>query len=253
MKKIILFLVFALFAVVASSAQTANYQDVVYLKNGIIVRGVIVEQYPGISLKIEANDGSVYVFNMDDVEKLAKEKLAENVSPSITSQPVSQPKITYIEPQDDINYGRPLPEYKYMFGNPISHYGGRKSPALAGWMSFFVPGVGQWINGDVGGGWFFFGAHIACSVWSIATTNVYYNYNGYDIYFKLNPLPLLFDAAVTISAICDGVSRAKKVNLARGFASNINISPTIMRNDLTNFGSVNSGNYSYGLKVNVSF
>lgn len=47
--------------------------DVVYLKNGGIRRGIIVEQVPGESLKIKTNDGSVYVFKMDEISKITKE------------------------------------------------------------------------------------------------------------------------------------------------------------------------------------
>ncbi len=51
--------------------QTA--QDVVYLKNGSIIRGMIIEQIPNQHLKIQTNDGSVYVYNIDEVERIAKE------------------------------------------------------------------------------------------------------------------------------------------------------------------------------------
>ncbi len=50
-----------------------NYQDVVYLKNGSIIRGVIIEQVPNKSIKIETADGSVFVYQMDEIEKIAKE------------------------------------------------------------------------------------------------------------------------------------------------------------------------------------
>jgi ABC-type multidrug transport system fused ATPase/permease subunit len=50
------------------------YKDVVYLKNGSIVKGVIVEQIPNLSLKIETGDGSIFVYKMDEVEKIGKEK-----------------------------------------------------------------------------------------------------------------------------------------------------------------------------------
>ncbi len=50
-----------------------NYQDVVYLKNGSIIRGVIIEQVPNKSIKIETVDRNVFVFQMDEIEKLTKE------------------------------------------------------------------------------------------------------------------------------------------------------------------------------------
>ncbi len=64
-----------LFAVVTSTsfAQT-NYQDVIYLKNGSIIRGTIIEHILDKSIKIETADKSVFAYNMYEVEKLTKEE-----------------------------------------------------------------------------------------------------------------------------------------------------------------------------------
>lgn len=53
----------------------SEYQDVVYLKNGSIIRGMIIEQIPGISLKLETRDGNVFVYKMEEIEKMTKEKM----------------------------------------------------------------------------------------------------------------------------------------------------------------------------------
>ena len=50
-----------------------EYQDVVYLKNGSIIRGMIIEQIPNKSIKIQTKDGNVFVFEMDEIEKITKE------------------------------------------------------------------------------------------------------------------------------------------------------------------------------------
>src|SRR3954452_12312362 len=50
-----------------------NLQEVVYLKNGSIIRGAIIEQVPNKSIKIQTGDGSVFVYQMDEVEKITKE------------------------------------------------------------------------------------------------------------------------------------------------------------------------------------
>ncbi|GAB1453450.1 hypothetical protein MASR2M47_35060 [Draconibacterium sp.] len=57
-----------------------NYQDVVYLKNGSIIRGIIIEQVPNKSLKIETTDRSVFVYQMDEIEKLVKEPSKSNLA-----------------------------------------------------------------------------------------------------------------------------------------------------------------------------
>ena len=52
-----------------------SFQEVVYLKNGSIIRGLIVEQIPNKSLKIQMADGSIFVYEMTDVEKITKEQI----------------------------------------------------------------------------------------------------------------------------------------------------------------------------------
>jgi hypothetical protein len=49
-------------------------EDVVYLKNGSIYRGTIIEQVPGVSLKIETTGGNVFFVVIADVMKFTKEK-----------------------------------------------------------------------------------------------------------------------------------------------------------------------------------
>jgi hypothetical protein len=48
-------------------------QDVVYLKNGSIIRGLIVETVPNKTVKIVTIDGSSFVFQMDDILRITKE------------------------------------------------------------------------------------------------------------------------------------------------------------------------------------
>ncbi len=52
-----------------------NMEDVVYLKNGSIIRGIIIEQVPNQSIKIQTKDRNVFVFKFDEIEKLTKENL----------------------------------------------------------------------------------------------------------------------------------------------------------------------------------
>ncbi len=72
MKKLLLTICFAFIATFAMGQN--NYQDVVYLKNGSIVRGIIIGQVTNESLKIATADGSLFVFNISDVEKITKER-----------------------------------------------------------------------------------------------------------------------------------------------------------------------------------
>jgi len=47
---------------------------VVYLKNGSVIKGVIIEQVPDVSLKIKTSDGSLIVCQMNEVDRIAKEE-----------------------------------------------------------------------------------------------------------------------------------------------------------------------------------
>jgi hypothetical protein len=63
-------------AVMATSfhavAQT-NYEDVVYLKNGSVIHGMIIEQVPNESIKIKTADRNIFIFKMEEIEKITKE------------------------------------------------------------------------------------------------------------------------------------------------------------------------------------
>ena len=48
-------------------------QEVVYLKNGSIIRGIIIEQIPNESLKIQTTDGSIFFYKITEIEKITKE------------------------------------------------------------------------------------------------------------------------------------------------------------------------------------
>ncbi len=76
MKKYLALLLFAL--ITTMSFGQSNYQDVVYLKNGSIIRGIIIEQVPNKSIKIETADRSVFVYQMDEIEKITKESFDSN-------------------------------------------------------------------------------------------------------------------------------------------------------------------------------
>ena len=64
-----------------SMSQTiGDYIDVVYLKNGSKVKGIIVEQIPGKSVKIKTTDGSEYVYPITEVLKFAREQKDVNTA-----------------------------------------------------------------------------------------------------------------------------------------------------------------------------
>jgi len=70
--RFILLIAVIILGVTVLMAQTTT-KDVVYLKNGSIIKGIIIEMIPDQTIKIQTADGSVFVYNMSDVEKVSKE------------------------------------------------------------------------------------------------------------------------------------------------------------------------------------
>jgi hypothetical protein len=73
LRSVFTFSVFSLFIFANIFAQ-APMEDVVYLKDGSIIRGQIMEQVPGESLRIRIMGGSEFVYRMDEVERIRKEE-----------------------------------------------------------------------------------------------------------------------------------------------------------------------------------
>lgn len=73
MKRFYLVLLFTFYGSFLSTPCGAqSMEDVVYFKNGSVLRGQILEQWPGVSLKIQTQDGAIHVYSMQDVAKVAK-------------------------------------------------------------------------------------------------------------------------------------------------------------------------------------
>ena len=119
---------------VAVEASSQNLEDVVYLKNGSIIRGLITELIPNEPVKIQTWDGNVFVYELDEILKIVKESRRTTIiDPSSDRLPIinpNQPPSIFLEPE-------------------------LKSPVLATGLSFLVPGFGQFYleQGARGGGY----------------------------------------------------------------------------------------------------
>ncbi|MBN1181612.1 MAG: hypothetical protein JXB49_04935 [Bacteroidales bacterium] len=51
------------------------YRDIVYTKNGSIIKGIIIEQIPNISVKLQTLDGSIFIADDSDIEKISRESV----------------------------------------------------------------------------------------------------------------------------------------------------------------------------------
>lgn len=77
----------------ASWAQTSGFKDIIYLKNGSIIKGEITEDIPGETMKIRTAGGNTFVYKYADIEKTAKERIQSAAptteSASYTNEPAS--------------------------------------------------------------------------------------------------------------------------------------------------------------------
>lgn len=72
MKKLFITLIFLAFALTTFSQNI--YRDVVHLKNGSIIKGTVTEIIPDKHIKIATADGSIFVYEMSEIDKMSKEE-----------------------------------------------------------------------------------------------------------------------------------------------------------------------------------
>jgi len=94
-------------------SEEPTLEDVVYLRNGSVIRGTIIELRPEENIRIQMRDGSILVLPFAEVERVAKEP---------------------------------------PFASTQAPIGERKEPAVALLLSLVLPGAGQFYNGEYGKG-----------------------------------------------------------------------------------------------------
>ncbi len=70
--------------------EDSNQRDIVYLKNGSIIRGAVVELVPDSTVKILTVDSSVFVFRMAEVSRISKENVPGSMAPKTSATSASQ-------------------------------------------------------------------------------------------------------------------------------------------------------------------
>ena len=73
----VLFSCLTALATASISLSAQQMEDVVRLRGGGAVRGTIIEQIPGESLKIQASDGEVFIYTMDEIVEISREPAGE--------------------------------------------------------------------------------------------------------------------------------------------------------------------------------
>ena len=179
MQRFILVMCLTAFAMTsqAFSQQMQQMEDVVHLKNGGLVRGTIIEQIPGESLKIKTRDGNVFIYTMDEIAKMSKEPVME--------------------------MGRHI-------GVP------KKNPWIAGGLSLLIPGAGQAYNDQVREGLAYFGGVIIGIGFMYAANEDDYSFRGHtvdpdDDNFIGVAGSICFSLSY-VGSVTDAYSSAKKIN-----------------------------------------
>lgn len=129
----------------------ANSVDVLYFKNGNVIRGEIVEFMPNDYLRIMLNDGTELLFNISEIERIVKEQ---------TDKPIT--KNEYIQKYRGyigLSFGQSIPVGKYInhydrklgTGNHISliNIGYRITDNVGIATSFWVSRIPYFYNDDI--------------------------------------------------------------------------------------------------------
>ncbi len=119
MKKLITLILFTFISTLVFAQN--NYQDVVYLKNGSVIRGIMIEQIPNETIKIETADRSIFVYKMDEIEKITKEEKKVEKSEEKTVAKVNVQEPTNTEGSGLQTGYRGIAEFGYQFG--LGDYG----------------------------------------------------------------------------------------------------------------------------------
>jgi TM2 domain-containing membrane protein YozV len=235
-------------------------QDIIILKNGNDIQAIVKEV--GIDdvkyKRFDNQNGPNYTLKKSDIFMIRYENGSKDVfNEIVTPAPVNVQQQAAVNQQinpynNNTNSEQQLPVLKYTFGNQINPYGSEKSPFLAGFLSFLIPGVGQFYNGDVGGGFLFLGCNIVCnSIWMSSISTDYYG----NTYIDGSTFTVGFIGAlvVNISSIVNASKMAKKVNMARGYCLGENtylkVQPTILQQN----NAFASKELAYGMNFCLNF
>lgn len=103
MKRSILLVIGVLFCTMTAMAQ--SYRDVVYLHNGSVIKGQVVEHTIGDKLRVQTADGSLFVYGSDEVRLIEKE-LIPRMSKAAMYSPKESGYRGYVELSGTIPTGK---------------------------------------------------------------------------------------------------------------------------------------------------
>jgi len=72
------FVICLLALVICATTCMVMAQDVVYLKNGSVIKGSLIEMIPNQSIKVQTADGSLFVYQMSEVDRIERDTNAKS-------------------------------------------------------------------------------------------------------------------------------------------------------------------------------
>ena len=72
------FIICLLALVICATTCMVMAQDVVYLKNGSVIKGSLIEMIPNQSIKVQTADGSLFVYQMSEVDRIERDTNAKS-------------------------------------------------------------------------------------------------------------------------------------------------------------------------------
>lgn len=119
MKIIYVLFTFVLFTSLVYSQQ--GYQDVIFLNNGDIAKGIIIENVPNDYVKLEIDNGSTITFKYTDIMKFTKEKIPQNVE-NVSATKTNVENISTTKTNDNLSYEQNSDRMSVNFGGRIGYF-----------------------------------------------------------------------------------------------------------------------------------
>ena len=215
-------------------------QDIITLKDGNDIQA-IVQEIGDTDVKYKKYDnlnGPSYTLKKSEIFMIRYANGSKDIFNAIaTPAPVETKQQTAVNQQNS-PYNS---SYNSQEQLPVQ-YGSKKSPGLAGFLSFLIPGVGQFYNGEVGKGFMYMGINILCNYLWMNTDD--------ETVFAIS---LGCGVGNNIASMLDAYSGAKKVNIARGYriADNVylKVKPTMIQQK----NSLTGKDYAYGMNFCLNF
>lgn len=120
-----------IFVLISSALFAQDKEDVVYLKNGSVIKGQITEMIPDKHVKIETSGGSLFVYKFEEIEKIEKQEIA---GPSPLTNVKGENVTTVQRPIDNVFYfrlGYSSPSWEQFGGTKEDFDGFNKSGFMA--------------------------------------------------------------------------------------------------------------------------